>query len=213
MERNEMVLEQISDFVEQNRSKLNKVKSENPALYGVVLDTIQFLNKKYGGVEAPKPIEEPVEEKSKEILPFEKGDVYTSPQAPKQVYLVERMLPNGNPEFIIIDWDDKNGEWGTRRWVADRGFIEKEIELGNFNKSSNYLIELQNEIEFAFPKQTQPTQPAPQPSATTEQPTSVQDKIKEIKATIEGLKLLDDEESKQQIKELKAELKTLKSKI
>ena len=54
MEQSNTILEALKNFVDVNKSNIQRVKVDNPALHDVVLDTLIFLNKKFGNEEITK---------------------------------------------------------------------------------------------------------------------------------------------------------------
>jgi hypothetical protein len=87
MEQSNTILEALKNFVDVNKSNIQRVKVDNPALHDVVLDTLLFLNKKFGNEKITKEdlIQEEIvqevakEEEIKVIQPFqfEIGDIFS----------------------------------------------------------------------------------------------------------------------------------------
>lgn len=68
-EQQEKIQNLLDDFILKNDAEIQRVSTENPLLLKSVLDVVEIISKKYGSGKAPEiKLEEPVEEKSEEVV-------------------------------------------------------------------------------------------------------------------------------------------------
>jgi hypothetical protein len=155
---NDMALSEINAFIDQNKENLRRVKSENPSLYGVVADTLAFLNKKFGGEEAPPIVMPEIEEEPKVELPqteelpkIEVGDKFSSPNALNSIYEISII---NNDDVLVYISDIDTGK--SRSWGTNKMYLQGEIKLGNLVKieSNEKLLFEVGDLFFivGFPK-------------------------------------------------------------
>jgi hypothetical protein len=123
MEQSNTILVALKNFVDVNKSNIQRVKVDNPALHDVVLDTLIFLNKKFGNEEITKQDliqEEVVQEVPKEdeitiIQPyqFSVGDILSiasdKDEIPDTLIVVKEINnQNQNIELEFYNLKDTN---------------------------------------------------------------------------------------------------------
>jgi hypothetical protein len=115
MAENIKVLDALKNFVEENKSNLQRVKSENPALHDVVLDTLIFLNKKFGNQDVTKEeiFKEEAVAKTEDVIvknispTFKLGDILKvswGEKIPNQIYIITKIDSNDNI-VTLKNWD------------------------------------------------------------------------------------------------------------
>jgi hypothetical protein len=123
MEQSNTILEALRNFVDVNKSNIQRVKVDNPALHDVVLDTLLFLNKKFGNEEITKEDliqEEIVQEVAKEeeikviqSNQFAVGDIFSiaseKDEIPDTLIVVKEINnQNQNIELEFYNLKDQN---------------------------------------------------------------------------------------------------------
>jgi hypothetical protein len=129
--KNDLILEQINEFVDQNSTNLTRVRKENPDLFSVVSDTLSFLRKRYGGEEIDISQLIKLEEEPESELPnLEVGDMFSSPQALDQIYTINSITNNDVVVYIDnIDTGKRVYDWDT---TVD--YLQEQIKSGNLVK-------------------------------------------------------------------------------
>ena len=68
-EQQEKIQNLLDDFIGRNHFEIERAANENPLLLKSVLDVVEIISKKYGMGKTPEvKVEEPVEEKSEEVI-------------------------------------------------------------------------------------------------------------------------------------------------
>jgi hypothetical protein len=115
MAENINVLDTLKNFVEQNKSNLQRVKVDNPALHDVVLDTLVFLNKKFGneGVTKEEIYKQEVVVKTEDIFvkstspTFRLGDIVKvswGGEIPNEIRIISKIDIDDN-SVSLDKWD------------------------------------------------------------------------------------------------------------
>lgn len=121
-EQQEKIQDLLDDFIGRNHFEIERAANENPLLLKSVLDVVEIISKKYGSGKAPEvKVEEPVEEKSEEVVTTE-ADV---PQETK----VETVAEIKEEEEQLSAEDIKTAIKNLKPLAEFDEDVKKEIEL------------------------------------------------------------------------------------